>query len=104
MKEKKTKNNIIINSRNNISTSGILIVLLIFSVIGEPDLLDQFIAITKNYAESIKCSKQFNNLKKENMKKLTLKQLLQARKEKIEARRALSREIYKLEKLIDKKL
>jgi len=57
MKEKKTKNNIIINSRNNISTSGILIVLLIFSVIGEPDLLDQFIAITKNYAESIKCSK-----------------------------------------------
>ena len=38
------------------------------------------------------------------MKKFTLKQLLQARKEKIEAKRALSREIYKLEKLIDKKL
>ena len=56
MIEKKTKNNININSRNNISISGILIVLLIFSVIGEPDLLDQFIAITKNYAESIKCS------------------------------------------------
>jgi len=57
MIEKKTKNNININSRNNISISGILIVLLIFSVIGEPDLLDQFIAIAKNYAESIKCSK-----------------------------------------------
>jgi hypothetical protein len=57
MIEKKTKNNININSRNNISISGILIVLLIFSVIGEPDLLDQFIAITKNYAELIKCSK-----------------------------------------------
>jgi len=56
MIEKKTKNNININSRNNISISGILIFLLIFSVIGEPDLLDQFIAITKNYAESIKCS------------------------------------------------
>lgn len=38
------------------------------------------------------------------MKKLTLKELLQVRKAKIEARRALSREIYKLEKLIDQKL
>lgn len=38
------------------------------------------------------------------MTKLTLKQLLQARRKKIEARRALSREIYKLEKLIDRKL
>ena len=38
------------------------------------------------------------------MKNLTLNELLQARKSKIETRRALSREIYKLEKLIDKKL
>lgn len=34
---------------------SVFIVLAILLVIGEPDLLDQFIAIAKNYSETIKC-------------------------------------------------
>jgi hypothetical protein len=35
--------------------SDIIIILVILSIIGEPDLLDQFIMIAKNYSETIKC-------------------------------------------------
>jgi hypothetical protein len=38
------------------SLAGIMIILAILSVIGEPDLLDQIIAIAKNYSETIKCA------------------------------------------------
>ena len=38
------------------SLAGIMIILAILSVIGEPDLLDQIIAIAKNYSETIKCN------------------------------------------------
>jgi lantibiotic modifying enzyme len=36
--------------------AGVMIILAILSVIGEPDLLDQIIAIAKNYSETIKCN------------------------------------------------
>ncbi len=32
-----------------------ILIILIFCIVGEPDLLDQFIAIAKNYSETIKC-------------------------------------------------
>lgn len=34
---------------------GLIIILLIISTLGEPDLLDQVINIAKNYSETIKC-------------------------------------------------
>lgn len=37
------------------SLAGVVMILGILSVIGKPDLLDQLIAITKNYSETIKC-------------------------------------------------
>ena len=37
------------------SLAGVVMILGILSVIGEPDLLDQLIAIAKNYSETIKC-------------------------------------------------
>ena len=34
---------------------GIIMILAVMSVIGEPDILDQVIVILKNYSETIKC-------------------------------------------------
>lgn len=53
MKEKIKK--ITISSEIFGSLSGFIIILAIISTIGEPDLLDQFIAIAKSYSEVIKC-------------------------------------------------
>lgn len=37
------------------SIASVVAILAILSVIGEPNLLDQFIAMAKNYSETIKC-------------------------------------------------
>lgn len=34
---------------------AIVVTLAIFCILGEPDLLDQFIAMARNYSETIKC-------------------------------------------------
>lgn len=34
----------------------ILVIILIFFCLGEPDLLDQLIKIAQNYAETMKCN------------------------------------------------
>ena len=54
--EKQNKN-ISINILRSIMSGivWIIFILAIFSSIGDPDLLDQFIAIAKNYSETIKC-------------------------------------------------
>lgn len=35
--------------------SAVFVILAILSVVGEPDLLDQIIAMAKAYSETIKC-------------------------------------------------
>lgn len=51
-KEEKTKN-ISIDFFDGLC--GIVLILSVLSCVGTPDLLDQLIAIAKNYSETIKC-------------------------------------------------